>query len=191
MHEEEKILFYNQLENCTNYLEFGSGESTISAVKQNNISSIVSVEADFEFWNKLVDANVELQAAIETYRLIPLTINIGKTGEWSYPLDSTEQHNYPNYSSIPFNFNRSYDLVLIDGRFRVACGLHCCLDLADDTTILIHDFPKRKQYHLLLNYLNFVEKVNTLYMFKTRSYSSEERQTMQILLERYQYKPEC
>jgi len=145
MNEKEIQFFLMQLSYCNNYLEFGSGNSTLLVINNSTIKNIVSVEADFEFWNKLFENNNEIQIAIKTQRLTSLLINIGQTGEWSYPIDNSEYHNYPNYSSIPYNHNRTYDLVLIDGRFRVACALHCCLDLSEDTRVLIHDFTDRTQ----------------------------------------------
>jgi hypothetical protein len=50
------------------------------------------------------------------------------------------------------------DLVLIDGRFRVACCLKCFDVIKDDCFILFDDFLNRKQYHVVLDYFNVVEQ---------------------------------
>lgn len=41
------------------------------------------------------------------------------------------------------------DLVLIDGRFRLACFLHSQLAAETGTPILFDDYTNRPQYHLV------------------------------------------
>jgi len=49
MNEQEIQFFNQQLCNCYNYLEFGSGNSTLLAIKTPSIRNIVSTEADLDF----------------------------------------------------------------------------------------------------------------------------------------------
>ena len=46
-------MFYKYLDNCTNYLEFGSGGSTYQASIRKNIKKIISFESDKDWFLKL------------------------------------------------------------------------------------------------------------------------------------------
>ncbi len=50
------------------------------------------------------------------------------------------------------------DVVLIDGRFPVACCLKCYDILSDDSVILFDDFLNRPQYHVVLDFFEIVEQ---------------------------------
>jgi hypothetical protein len=50
------------------------------------------------------------------------------------------------------------DLVMIDGRFRVACCLKCFDIINDGCFIAFDDFLNRKKYHIILVYYEIVEK---------------------------------
>ena len=49
-------------------------------------------------------------------------------------------------------------MVLIDGRFRVACCLKCYEVIKDNCLIAFDDFFNRKQYHIVLEYFDIIEK---------------------------------
>ncbi len=101
-------------------------------------------------------------------------VDIGKTKEWGKPVDDSSKHLFPKYSSDVFISidPTKLDTVFIDGRFRVACVLQTILNVfsnkSNDTIILIHDFWNREQYHSVLHYLEIVEKVDTLGVFKIK-----------------------
>ena len=67
-------------------------------------------------------------------------INIGKTGEWGVPIENDKTFLFPSYSTRIFETYKDFDVVFIDGRFRVACALQVILNCNIDTKILIHDF---------------------------------------------------
>ena len=52
----------------------------------------------------------------------------------------------------------SIDLVLIDGRFRVACCLKCYNIISKNCVIAFDDFLNREHYHIVLDYFDIVEK---------------------------------
>lgn len=52
----------------------------------------------------------------------------------------------------------SIDLVLIDGRFRVACCLKCYDIIKDNCLIAFDDFLDRPHYHIVLEYFDIIEK---------------------------------
>ena len=53
-------------------------------------------------------------------------------------------------------------MILIDGRFRVACALNVLKHINRDTYVYIHDFTDRPKYHVLLNYYEIVDKADRL-----------------------------
>jgi len=52
------------------------------------------------------------------------------------------------------------DLILIDGRFRVACCLHCYNIIDKNTCIIFDDFLNRPEYHIVLDYYDIIEKTS-------------------------------
>ena len=67
-----------------------------------------------------------------------------------------------NYSSHITKLSKeeqnSIDLILIDGRFRVACCLKCYDIINDNCLIIFDDFFKRQHYHIVLEYFDIIEK---------------------------------
>ena len=53
---------------------------------------------------------------------------------------------------------KSLDLVLIDGRFRVACCLKCYDIINENCVIAFDDFLNRSHYHIVLKYFDILEK---------------------------------
>lgn len=90
-----------------------------------------------------------------------------------YPIEDVNE-SYTKYSSEIFNAleknNYKIDTVFIDGRFRVACTLKSIEKFYNnkDLRIIIHDFWNREHYHIVLNYLDVVDKVDTLGVFKIK-----------------------
>ena len=186
MTESEIKLLEKSLKNCANYLEFGSGESTKLAVKFLNIKRIDSIESDKNFIEKnlLIDANIV--QALDSNRLRIHFIDIGPTKKWGQPVDASMKHLWPNYSTSIFNKNKDYDLVLIDGRFRISCVLNTILNI-NNIKILIHDFWNRPRYHIVLQFLNEIERADTLGLFKKKEYIDKLK--IKSLIEKYQYLP--
>ena len=117
------------------YFEFGSGGST-------NLASFYkikaySVESDVKWHKKLKDNGI-----VANY--ITIDLKVSHTG---YPGKGTNLIDWKKYIQA---YKREYNanLILIDGRFRVACALDIFSKIKEDTIIFIHDYD-RKQYHIL------------------------------------------
>jgi hypothetical protein len=99
----EEIKFLEQeLAACKIYLEYGAGGSTKLAAERNNIDSMISVESDPAFIKEQVLTDVSVQQAIGSLRLRFLTVDIGSTVEWGYPLTSDKSYLWPNYTLCPY-----------------------------------------------------------------------------------------
>ena len=130
------------------YFEFGSGGST-------NIASYYklktySVESDIKWHEKLKKYGI-----IANY--ITVDLNSSNLG---YPGNNTNINNWKKYIQA---YKKEYnaDIILIDGRFRVACALDIFSKIRNDTAVLIHDYD-RKEYHIIENYYIKIKIWDTL-----------------------------
>lgn len=187
MTDAEKKMLYSYIGASTNYLEFGSGESTVYASSVPTIKIITSVESSEQFIDEHLKNNADIVDAVTTGKLSFHIVDIGETRNWGYPKDETKKHLWPNYSLSAFRQKTDYDLFFIDGRFRVACTLNCILNSSKNSTILIHDFYGRPEYNVVLNFLNTVDKADTLGVFKKKEGIDLEK--VQSLIKIYQYLP--
>ncbi len=53
------------------------------------------------------------------------------------------------YSDAIYATPKDVDLVLIDGRFRVACALKCFLHVGSDCVVAFDDYLDRPHYHVV------------------------------------------
>ncbi len=181
---DEKEFLIKYFKNSKNYLEFGAGGSTFLALLNSNCN-IISVESDLDWINYL--CSYKFIRNSEDNRLKLNHIDIGKTKNYGAPLNDDKKENYPQYSKDVFQkINpKEFDLVFIDGRFRVACALQTILNCSKDVKILIHDYPKRKYYHIIEEFLDVAENADTLYSFKIKDNIDVER--VKELYEEYKY----
>jgi len=63
------------------------------------------------------------------------------------------------YSNVIDEYS-DIDVVLVDGRFRLACA--CKAVIKRVQSILIHDFTSRTHYHDILPYVDIVRQTGTL-----------------------------
>ena len=154
--KNDLLMFNKYLNNTKNYFEFGSGGSTYQASIKNNIKLIISVESDKE-WHSIIKNNVKHSNF--HYKFIDLKCN---PKNWGYPSDLCDKKIYKDYSNVISNIRKEtanlLDLILIDGRFRVACALKCHSVINDNCKIIFDDFLNRKQYHIVLNYYDIIDK---------------------------------
>lgn len=149
-------MFYKYLDNANFYFEYGSGGSTYQASIRNNIKYIYSVESDIT-WQR------RLKNAIKKDNIVYIFSYMNtKPNTWGNPGKNASYIQKKNYSDHIRTLNneqqKNIDLVLIDGRFRVACCLKCFNAINDDCLIAFDDFLNRKNYHIVLNYFDIIDK---------------------------------
>ena len=166
MTENEIKLLRCELAHAETYLEFGSGNSTRIAAELPHLRRITVVESDDTFFRTQVVTTPAVRDAIGSGRLEYLYINIGETGEWGYPLTAERADAWPEYHAKAFRAKENYDLILVDGRFRIACILQACLRCGRKTRILVRDFFNRPSYFVVLPFLNCLRRVDTFGLFK-------------------------
>lgn len=152
----------------SSYLEYGSGRSTLMAVRTPSLSAIHSVESDAAFVRDHLLGDPEIGRAQREQRLNFHLVDIGPTKLWGHPRDRSKAHLWPEYTLAAYQARRDWDVILVDGRFRVACCLLAALESKRDCTVLIHDFSWRPQYHPILRFMRCVRLVDSLAQLKRR-----------------------
>lgn len=158
--------FQSALNDAKVYLEFGAGYSTLMAARSS--THTFSIE-NHPYWFRTVSEEPEVAKAIEERRLELIYTSIGDVKGYAFPTDFTNTYLWPTYyQRIWQTIDVLPDLILVDGRFRVACTLTALMYINVDTTIAIHDFWNRPHYHVVLPFLTLVDKVETFGFFKPR-----------------------
>jgi hypothetical protein len=181
--------YFRQLvSGAQNYLEYGSGGSTLMAHRY--VRNLVSVESDRRFL-RAVQRRLERQEPAAETTLIH--VNIGITEHWGKPVftkpTSRRLRRWRDYARAPWNFFRSHslepDLILIDGRFRVACALESLLNLSPENPcrILVDDYASRPEYQAVEQVADLVEMKGRMAVFAKRPDMDRER--CKILVERH------
>jgi hypothetical protein len=151
----DKEMFYRYLDKSNVYFEYGSGGSTYQANVRQNIRKIYTVESDRK-WHDAVKKIVVPEKTSFFYNEMNAQPN-----NWGNPGPDSTPEQRINYSEwIRKTDAKEVDLVLIDGRFRVACCLKCFNAVNANCLIAFDDFLDRPQYHIVLNYFRIVEKTN-------------------------------
>jgi hypothetical protein len=144
-------------------LEYGSGGSTVLAAELGK--PVVSVESD-SAWAKQMNAllasrHPNAQATVQH-------VNIGKTGKWGKPLRPDGALNYHSYPMSVWDSKGFHhpDVILIDGRFRVACFCTTLLRLKKPATILFDDYNGRDRYQIVERLLKPIEQHERMAVFE-------------------------
>jgi hypothetical protein len=166
--QEQAILIkYARQTPC--YVEFGMGGSTF-LILMNSMADVVSIES-----SKSWIAEMEKKTVTKIFKNRRLRIvhaEIGPTTDWGYPVDEERRMLFPNYSSAIASLEDKdrVGVVLVDGRFRIAATLGTILSLKANKRliIMIHDFWGRSDYHVVMQYLDLVERADQLAVFRVK-----------------------
>ena len=176
-------------------VEFGCGGSTLEFLRQG-IENIVSVESD-RAWVSAIQQVPEVRTAISSRRLEILHADIGPVKGWGYPASSEHRDSWPLYAALPW---KRYGLwpdetavVLIDGRFRVACCLKAIEAILENgrrnTKILIHDFlPGRPRYRAVLDFCEIIDCKEGLVVLSPRA--NLDRISLTTMRQRFEFIPQ-
>jgi hypothetical protein len=129
------------------YLEYGAGGSTLLAARIG-VADTISVESD-PAWLKRVEEKLR-GAASSAGKTHLLSVDIGPTRALGYPTGSAHRSSYRNYPLEPWRYcvgaSLSPNLVLVDGRFRLACMLAALRNARPGCRILLDDYRWRRIY---------------------------------------------
>ena len=137
----DDYLFKSYLKNCNIYFEYGVGASTIW-VLENTSSRIISVDTDKKWINKVNISKNKKRIDINW-------INLGDIENWGRPKTYRYRKHFIDYISNVWTFKVKADVILIDGRFRVACFLFSLINAKEDSMIIFDDYVNRPHYHVV------------------------------------------
>jgi hypothetical protein len=184
MSDREAVLFEAFVEKASIYLEFGAGGSTCIAAR--HVRKIISIDSSDEWLNKVQQAIVSSGSNTE---LQLHKVDIGPIGDWGTPTEPTHRHKWPDYSLSVWESQEATlaDLILIDGRFRVACFAEALARARDGAIIMIHDFEDRDYYHVLKRLARYIAVTEKLSIFQKDASSDVEG--AERIAEEYRYEP--
>lgn len=189
MTKNEIAIFDMAIKESQHYLEFGMGGSTLRAIQKSK-AMIYTVESD-PAWINYMRKYIFIRL-FENKRLHIFHVNIGGVLGWGCPEADVSKESFEKYSSSIFQSidSKKIDLVLVDGRFRVACILKTILSCHENSKIkiLIHDFWDRPYYQVVLNYLDIVHRVDTIGLFSIKK--NIDIKLVEKDYEAYKYNPE-
>tara|TARA_B100001059_G_C17802151_1_gene566826 strand:- start:579 stop:1151 length:573 start_codon:yes stop_codon:yes gene_type:complete len=134
-------LFKQSLIGCNSYFEYGVGAST-RWVLENTKSKIISVDTDKKWINTIDISNND-------YRVKLNWVNLGELESWGRPKSYEYRDHFIDYISNVWGFNEKADVILIDGRFRVACFLYSLINAKINSLIIFDDYNNRPYYHVI------------------------------------------
>lgn len=145
--------FTGKLRRSRKYLEYGTGGTTYIAARMG--VNFIAVDSDRYFLQsvrKKIRQGGFASSVGQTYHYA----DIGLTGFWGYPLRTSSMsagrlERFRRYSDPPpecFAGGKLPDLVLVDGRFRVACALKALRMLWNERgwSIIVDDYVGRPHY---------------------------------------------
>lgn len=147
-------LFYKYLDKASNFFEYGTGGTTYQASIRPNIKSITTVETDY-IWFK------QFKFLLEDKHIKCIYCEMdAKPNTWGNPGPNSTLEQYIHYSNQIKEVKsvNKIDFILIDGRFRVACCLKCFDVINEECLIAFDDFLNRKEYHIVLDYYDIIDK---------------------------------
>ena len=151
--EGEEFSFLSEaLAEASHYGEYGVGAST-TWVYRNFGCQIRAVDTDAH-WIKLVKKEAN------SLRCKIVHVDVGPLRRWGFPQTYMSAEEFPRYFDAIFGDNFSPDLILVDGRFRVACFLTSVKRAKPGTIIIFDDYPERPHYHVVEEVLS-PEKVGS------------------------------
>ena len=189
MEIKEYLLFKKVCKNKKVVLEYGSGGSTIYLLKKNKI--VYSVESNLDFYKYM--NSIDMVKTSQDNNLKFSFVDIGPTNEWGKPLQDEKSGEWQAYYKQIWHVikadNTKVDVVFIDGRFRVSCCFYSMMKVMEngwnDTIFIIHDFWRRKKYHVILPFVQETQSSKNLAVFKIRSDVNVKE--LKAMLEDYQF----
>ena len=154
LRKEELMAFLSLLTKDTIFFETGSGCSSIIA--KYYAKKTYAVEGCAKFYEFGIKNG--LKDIILFNDLKP------DNPKWSYPGKKSDINDWKKYFQA---YKKEYDadIILIDGRFKIATAMDMFNKIRDDTIILLHEYYSRPSYFIIENYYNYIYHWGSLYAF--------------------------
>jgi len=143
-------LFKKYIKDIKIYGEYGVGNST-TWVYQNTNAKILAVDTSKK-WIDIVKSKIN-----ELDRIQIDWIDLGELGDWGTPISYKKRAFIRNYLESIWIKNNKPELILIDGRFRVACFLYSLLKAMPNSKIIFDDYKKIPHYQVVEEFIKPTE----------------------------------
>lgn len=147
------------------YLEYGVGGSTQLAARSGP-GTLIGVDSDHRF---LAAAGRAIRQAGRAINWHPVHVDLGPTTYLGFPKTLGARREWDDYALAPWQFGLAPDLVLIDGRFRLACALATAAHAEPGTLVFFDDYATRPWYWKAARCLDLVERVGRAAVFRVRA----------------------
>ena len=170
--------YFELLQKSSFYAEYGSGGSTVAAAKLGK--SFSSYEPSEKFL-KLVSKKIRQLGKFDPQCMDLKSIYYGPTRTWGIPFPyalskfifrkGMQTYSNPHWEKI----KKFPDLILIDGRFRVACALKAIKSLKnqDNWVIIVDDYLGREEYKIIEEFSNLDAIIGTTAFFSKKLFSKD------------------
>lgn len=143
MIKKEIDLLKNYISNASSYFEYGCGGSTVLVNSYSNIKYMVSIDSCSEW----IDKTKQQISDASKLNFHYIDIN-GNCSNWGSPIDDSKISDWIKYPSSILEQKENFDLVLVDGRFRVACCAAAAMKMSKSSFLLLHDCERYKEIPL-------------------------------------------
>jgi hypothetical protein len=154
---EELQEFLAQLRGVRTYLEFGAGGTTRVACEYG-VQDVISIDTDLAHCERLIEHR-RLRPFLDTRRLQLHHVDLGSVGDLGYPLEPPGEGQIDEYLSRTA-LAAGRQLVLVDGRYRVACCAALYEHVTETTVILLRDYFSRPSYEAVATLYEVTRRVD-------------------------------
>lgn len=172
--------FKELVESCLVYGEYGCGLST-QWVAKGTSAYIYSVDSSSK-WIETVKHKVGVRDG-----LFMRHVNLGELGHWGRPLSYAKRDNFSEYTDWLWQQDRKPDVILIDGRFRVACFLTSLLHAEPNAKIVFDDYLHRPEYYIVEEFADKPEFSGRQAIFVVPKLDADQKQSVVETLEKFRY----
>jgi len=151
---DEIIAFLSFLTKDTVYFETGSGCSSLIAKYYTKKS--YAVEGCKQWYEEGVKNGLKNNLIFRDLKV--------DNPIWSYPGNKSNIDDWKKYFQA-YDKRYNADIILIDGRFKIATAMDLFDKIRDDTIVFIHEYQDRPSYFILENYYQYVYHWGTLMAF--------------------------
>ena len=142
-----EAVFKALLPQTDTHAEYGVGKSSLW-VLVNTWASIFAVDTS-QYWIDQVGS----KAGESSARFDIDWVDLGPIGWAGRPKNYAKRASFRRYTESPWNRGQKPEVILVDGRFRVACFLYSLANADPGATIFFDDYKDRDHYHVVEEFL--------------------------------------
>jgi len=177
----ERLFFLSKISGKSALFEWGAGWTTVAATRAG--LEVTSVEPSDQ-WRGVVQKELT-ESELPIFNVQWICPEYGQLGACAWPENDYSRHLWPAYPQAWKYASANTDVVVIDGRFRVACALQVALS-GFKGILLLHDCD-RPHYTILFSLLHLETRVEQLAAFTIPA--DLDKAQLEGLLEKHLYDP--